>query len=249
MRNSLKVILALVLLLSVGSVMAQDSLPRDNGIYNYHNAPRYRDSESHPLRTLAYIFHPIGWALREGIYRPMSYFVSSSETKASIFGYREPHDYREPECFSADASVPDCKAILPFDYDTPNKDIEPTSDGEVSSQVSAERHVYMPDVNFDFNKNGLNELGRGKVRQIAKLLQASPGVQVVLEGHADQKGTDQYNNGLAQNRADAVKNELIAVGVPADRIQTVTFGKSKPIFEDNTEWARAVNRRVEVRLN
>ena len=52
-------------------VSAQDQLPYDNGLATYHTAPRYRESESHPLRIVAYALHPIGWALREGVFRPL----------------------------------------------------------------------------------------------------------------------------------------------------------------------------------
>src|SRR5437773_922107 len=73
-----------------GTVLAQDQLPTDNGLATYHAAPRYRESESHPLRVLAYVVHPIGWVLREVIFRPLSYFASSTEVTRSVMGYREP---------------------------------------------------------------------------------------------------------------------------------------------------------------
>ena len=68
------------------SAFAQDVLPADNGIYTYHTTPRYRDSESHPLRLLAYVVHPIGWVAREVFFRPLSYFASSTETTRSVMG-------------------------------------------------------------------------------------------------------------------------------------------------------------------
>ncbi len=236
-----------LLVSSAGTGFAQEMLPKDNGIYTYHTAPRYRETESHPLRLFAYVLHPIGWVLRETITRPISYFAGSSETTASVMGFREPFDYREPECFSADSSVPDCRSIAPFNYDTAVEvvDSDPAS---VSSTTSVNQQVYIPDVNFDFDKRAMNELGTGKAHQIARLLEQNPGVNIVLEGHADYKGSPEYNEKLGMDRADAVKKELIALGVPADKVSTVTFGKSKPVFEDQTDWARAVNRRVEVRL-
>ncbi|RIL09834.1 MAG: hypothetical protein DCC75_05665, partial [Proteobacteria bacterium] len=69
---------------------AQEYLPDDNGLATYHTAPRYRESESHPLRVAAYILHPIGWVAREVLFRPLSYFASSTETTRSVMGYREP---------------------------------------------------------------------------------------------------------------------------------------------------------------
>ena len=243
---SLSVATVLVCLFA-SPVTAQEYLPRDNGWYTYHASPRYRSSESHLLRTFTYVVHPVGWALREGIFRPLSYFVSSTEKRASIFGYREPYDYREPECFSAESSVPDCRAISPFNYDSGQIVDEPIT--EVVATLPAERHVYFPDVNFDFDVRKMNTLGEGKANQIARLLQEDPGVHVVLEGHADYLGSEEYNEKLGMDRAEAVRAQLVALGVSADRISTVTFGKSKPMFENETDWARAVNRRVSVHLS
>src|SRR5690606_35036233 len=114
-RNLFVLLVVAVVVPSFAS--AQDLLPRDNGMATYHTSPRYRESESHPLRVISYVVHPIGWALREVIFRPLSYFASSTETTRSVMGYREPFDFRETECFSPDDSIPDCRSMLPFNYD------------------------------------------------------------------------------------------------------------------------------------
>lgn len=223
---------------------AQERLPVDNGLATYHTAPRYRSSESHPLRVTAYVLHPVGWVAREVFFRPLSYFASSSQTTRSVMGYREPYDFRNPECFSGDSSIPDCRAISPYNY----ADLEAEDEaGAVVTEV--ERHVYFPDVNFDFDVGKLNDLGRGRAHQISALLQKAPGVHVVLEGHADYIGSVEYNEKLGMNRAESVREELVNLGVSSERLSTVTFGKSKPIFEEKEDWARAVNRRVEIHLD
>ncbi|MBX7143667.1 MAG: OmpA family protein [Oligoflexia bacterium] len=244
--------LLLPLVFCAGVASAQDLLPADNGISSYHSSPRYRESESHPLRIAAYVLHPIGWLAREVVFRPFSYFVSSTETTRSIFGYREPFDYRQPDCFSADDSTPDCRTLMPFNYDSPSTDghgtaaaVEPASD-TASVGAAADRQVYFPDVNFDFDRHALNDLGRGRAHQLASLLSKEPGLKVVLQGHADYKGSDSYNQKLGMDRAEALRQELVALGVQADRLSTVSFGESKPVLGDQENWARAVNRRVEV---
>ena len=130
------------------SALAQDNLPRDNGIFSYHKAPRYRESESHPLRTAAYILHPVGWVLREGFYRPWSALAGSSEFTRSFFGFREPYDYREPLCFEGSDIVPDCHTMAPY----ANLGGADESDTATMAPESSERQVFIPDVNFDFNK-------------------------------------------------------------------------------------------------
>lgn len=250
----LKKIVLMGFALCVSSVaMAQDLLPYDNGLASYHASPRYRESESHPLRVAAYIFHPIGWVAREVIFRPFSYFVSSTETTRSVFGYREPFDYRQPECFSPDDSAPDCRSLMPFNYDNPGTDGKGSAGTEAPQPVAAvgseSRQVYFPDVNFDFNKHSLNDLGRGRLHQLAALLNKESGMKVVLQGHADYKGSDSYNQKLGMDRAETVRQEMVALGVPADRLSTVSFGESQPVLSEQENWARAVNRRVEVHVD
>ena len=235
---------ALVLILS-NVAFAQDVLPRDNGLATYHTSPRYRESESHPLRIAAYILHPIGWVAREVIFRPLSYFASSSETRKSVMGFREPYDYRQPECFSADDSTPDCRTITPFNYDQVSETVEDVEPAKAVVTDSTPQ-VYFPNVNFDFNVRKLNALGKGRVRQIAEVLKSSEGVRVVLQGHADYVGSDSYNEKLGMDRAEAVREALISEGVAADRLSTVSFGESQPLFTEQEDWARAINRRVEI---
>lgn len=231
---------------------AQDYFPVDNGLSTYHSAPRYRESESHPLRILGYIAHPVGWLAREVIFRPISYFASSTEVTRSVMGYREPFDYRQPECFSQDESVPDCRSVMPFNYDAANAGGEdstgvPSGAGVEGAAVAAERAVYFPDVNFDFDSRALSSLGKAKVAKIGQMLAQDQAVKVVLQGHTDEKGTDQYNMKLGMDRAEAVRKELVALGVSPERLSTISFGGTQPLFSDDTDWAKAANRRVEVR--
>ena len=241
-RKSFSLLMVFALLLSASVSVAQDRLPADNGLETYHTAPRYRESESHPLRVLAYIVHPIGWVARELFFRPLSYFAASSETTRSVMGYREPYDYRQPECFSSDDTTPDCRSVQPFNYSNTNNNEDDTA----ALDSASAKLVYFPNVNFDFNKRTLNQLGRGRVQQIAAMLSDSPSLKVVLQGHTDAKGTEKYNEKLGLERAESVRQELIAQGVTADRLSTVTFGETQPVYADDTDWARAVNRRVEV---
>ena len=248
MKKFILIIVISLLSFSFGaqSLMAQDVLPYDNGLATYHTSPRYRESESHPLRVISYLLHPFGWVAREVIFRPLSYFASSTEVTRSVMGYREPYDYRQPECFSADDSIPDCRSVAPFNYDSTGG--EPQAD-EASLVQGAVREVYLPDVNFDFDVRTLNDLGKGQVRRVKQMLDKEPNLKIVLEGHTDYKGGDSYNEKLGLDRSEAVRQELLALGLPAERLATVTFGKTKPVFSEQEDWARAVNRRVQVHVD
>lgn len=241
-RRLIVLFLIFAFVFNVSNSLAQESYPEDNTLTNYHPAPAYRESESHPLRILSYIIHPIGWVLREGITRPLSYFASSSEETRSVMGWRDQYDYRQPECFSADTSTPDCRKTMPFNYNS-----EEDASADEGSYSEASHAIMFPDVNFDYDKSSLTELGEGQVRRIAQYLMTnSQGVKVVLEGHADARGSSEYNQKLADQRAESVRQELVKVGVPSERLTTVSFGNSKPVFADQTGWAYAVNRRVSV---
>ncbi|MCC6221484.1 MAG: OmpA family protein [Deltaproteobacteria bacterium] len=234
---------AFVLFGSVSTASAQDLLPRDNGIFTYHQPPRWRESESHPIRTVAYLLHPVGWALREAVYRPWSAFAGSTTFTRSLFGFREPFDYREPLCFFDSDKFPDCRSIPPYSKIGGTGEPEVTSD-DVGS-LGGERQVFIPDVNFEFDKSALNDLGKGRVRQISQLLASVPNIQVVVEGHADYIGTDDYNVSLGQRRAQAVIDELVELGIDPARMSSISHGESRPIFTEEEDWARAVNRRVQ----
>lgn len=223
----------------------QDLLPRDNGIFKYHTQPRWRESESHPLRTVAYILHPVGWVAREAIYRPWSYFAGSTEFTRSFFGFREPFDYREPYCFFDSDVVPDCRTIAPYNAigrTTPSGIVDAP---DTAAVLVPERQVYFPDINFDFDKSSLNELGKSRVRQVSQLLATLPSLNVVVEGHTDYLGSDEYNMKLGQRRAESVVRELTELGVDSSRMSPISYGEGKPLFTEEEDWARAANRRVQ----
>ena len=244
MITTRRLLLAALTSLTVGTVaFAQDILPTDHTDSDYHPSPRYRESESHPLRVIAYALHPIGWAARELLFRPLSYFASSTPETRAIMGYREPYDFRKPSCFSSNQDAPDCRQIKPFDYDS-NVGKVVQGDGEVDQQQA----LYFPDANFDFDKRTLNGAGKEKAHAAAEILKREGYLKVVLEGHTDSRGGEKYNDKLGLDRAEAVKRELVAQGIPVDTLSTVSFGETRPLFTEKEDWAYAANRRVHVRV-
>ena len=101
------------------------------------------------------------------------------------------------------------------------------------------------DITFEFDKATLTDLGRGRVYLIAQKLKEGKNVKVEIQGHTDYIGTEDYNKALGLKRAEAVKAELAKLGIDPARMSTVSFGKAKPLIDQKTPWARAVNRRTE----
>jgi OOP family OmpA-OmpF porin len=119
---------------------------------------------------------------------------------------------------------------------------------EAGSAVSQQQALYFPDANFDFNKRTLNPAGKEKVKVAADILRREGYLKVVLEGHTDSRGSESYNQKLGLDRAEAVKNELVAQGIPVDTASTISFGETRPLFTEKEDWAYSANRRVHVRV-
>jgi len=102
------------------------------------------------------------------------------------------------------------------------------------------------DVLFAFGKADLSPKTDRSVRTLADFLKKYPNRNVLIEGHTDSIGSDDYNLGLSRLRAESVKTKLAADGIEPARITTVGYGKKYPAFSNDTEADRAQNRRVEV---
>lgn len=103
------------------------------------------------------------------------------------------------------------------------------------------------DVFFDFDKDELRSDARAILQENARLLKEIGG-NVVLEGHCDERGTEDYNLALGQRRADAVRDYLSDLGVSASAMRTVSFGEEKPFEMGHDEAAWAKNRRAHFRF-
>jgi len=96
---------------------------------------------------------------------------------------------------------------------------------------------------FAVDKSDITAEGRASLEKQAAWLAKYPAVTVTVEGHADERGTREYNLALGERRANAVKKVLGALGVPASRVQTISYGKERPEVVGSTEAAWAQNRR------
>ena len=97
---------------------------------------------------------------------------------------------------------------------------------------------------FPFDSSEIGSSETGKLQQIASLLKSSQH-SIILAGFTDERGTEEYNRGLGERRAEAARNHRISLGVAPNRIQTVSFGQEMPADPSHTEAAWAKNRRAE----
>lgn len=96
---------------------------------------------------------------------------------------------------------------------------------------------------FDYDRSDLDDRARGVLQKQAAWLQRFGGVILVLEGHADERGTREYNLALGARRAQAVKDYLASLGVSGARLETISFGKERPVCVESNEACWAQNRR------
>lgn len=95
---------------------------------------------------------------------------------------------------------------------------------------------------FAFDRSDITPEARQILERQAQWLRRYPNVTVTVAGHCDERGTREYNLALGARRAQAVKDVLVAMGIPAGRIQTISYGKDRPIVVGSNEWAWAQNR-------
>lgn len=103
-------------------------------------------------------------------------------------------------------------------------------------------------VHFAFDSSELSEDSRAALAEAGKKLATRPDVHLYVDGHADERGTGEYNIALGERRARAVVEYLTRMGVSPDNLHAVSFGEEKPIAAGSDSMAHAKNRRVDFRL-
>lgn len=117
---------------------------------------------------------------------------------------------------------------------------------QMKASLASACHVALYGVLFDFNKATLQPASDGPLGQVATLMTANPALNVEVQGHTDNVGTDAYNQTLSEARAKAVLAWLTQHGVAAGRMTAKGYGKTMPVADNNTDVGRMKNRRVEL---
>lgn len=112
-------------------------------------------------------------------------------------------------------------------------------------EETAERERFLnQDIYFEFDESKLLPEAKEILKEKAKWLKSHAGVSVIIEGHCDERGTNEYNMALGDRRARNAKNFLSDLGIAADRMTTTSYGEEKPLDSRHTEEAWAKNRRA-----
>ena len=224
-------------------------------------ADEYDDSQSHPLRVLAYIAYPGAFLSEWLVFRPFHFLVSATKPQEMVFGHA-PHPplFADPQPgydfgVAKRSSTPGPVRPKVAARQEPVAErvtvqevaVEKTVYKEVPKIVEVERVVFS-NVAFRFDSAELSDVGKGMIYLVAEKLKGKSDVVVAIEGHTDYIGTEEYNQKLGLRRAQRVMKELSEVGIDPGRMSVASFGESKPLIDQQTDWARAVNRRVEFRI-
>ena len=126
-------------------------------------------------------------------------------------------------------------------------DVKGADEGSMQGEAvpAHETIAGMERIHFDFDQFTLSSEARGILGNNAKYLQANSGVNVVIEGHCDARGSDEYNLALGESRALAAKNYLVSLGISAKRLSVISYGEEKPLVMGEGESVWAQNRRAE----
>jgi peptidoglycan-associated lipoprotein len=120
------------------------------------------------------------------------------------------------------------------------------SEEEIFLQKSLEqinREKPLANIYFDYDKSVIRDDAKPVLETNAAWLKRFPTIKILIEGHCDERGTEEYNLALGEKRAKAALDYLVMLGIPADRMKTISYGKSQPIDPGHNEAAWQQNRR------
>ena len=115
-----------------------------------------------------------------------------------------------------------------------------TTTNQTEAQLFAQS---MKDVFFDYDSYDITQQYQRVLQADASFLRQHPNMKFLIEGHCDERGSTEYNLALGDNRANSIKQALISLGISADRIRTISYGKERPFCTESTEACWAQNRR------
>lgn len=116
-------------------------------------------------------------------------------------------------------------------------------------EPAPEDRIVLRPIYFEYNKSNIRPEYQPALENISKWMDKKGEAQLLVEGHCDERGTDEYNLALGERRALAVRRYLVALGVPSDRVHTISYGEEKPTVPGSDESAWSKNRRAEFKVS
>lgn len=113
----------------------------------------------------------------------------------------------------------------------------------VPPPTTLDEMVMREDIYFDFDKSNLKPAAQENLLRKAEFLRANPDITVTVEGHCDERGTNEYNLALGDRRAESAKSFLVNLGISASRLTTISYGEERPLCTQQNEECWARNRR------
>jgi len=128
----------------------------------------------------------------------------------------------------------------------PPRSVPPEPGGEVMTTDISElnKKGYLQDAYFDYDQSDLRDDARSALSANAEWLKKYPSIQILIEGHCDERGTSAYNLALGDRRANAARDYLVSLGISAARAKTVSYGKERPFCTESSETCWQQNRRA-----
>jgi OOP family OmpA-OmpF porin len=178
-------------------------------------------------------------------------FATKPEGEATLSRIAELRDcsvmVRGEDILGSEANAEQFARDVFYDVVIEKEKMEPEPEPTPQVEPEVEDVISLRSVHFDFDKSNIRPDMRPILDEAARLIKQEEG-DLMLEGHTDSIGTEEYNMGLGRRRANSVKQYLIDKGVDANRLDTKSYGESQPKYTNETAEGRALNRRVELRF-
>jgi len=145
-----------------------------------------------------------------------------------------------PPPAAAPAPAPTAAAPTPAPPAGPNLDSIARAQALAQARANLEETIF-----FDYDMSAIRSDAEAALRRKIPVLQASPAVRMRIEGHADERGSTEYNLALGMRRAESVRAFMVGFGLPADRFTILSYGEERPRAQGSTEAAWSQNRRAE----
>jgi peptidoglycan-associated lipoprotein len=162
-------------------------------------------------------------------------FTSCSSTDKAVVS--------SPESTPATTMSPMPEPITPEPTPAP---MPPAPENPPPVEITAKSPVLLGRVYFDFDQYDLRQDQMDVLKQAVSILEQKPTENLRLEGNTDSMGSDEYNLALGQKRASAVRDYLVSQGIASSRLKAISYGKDKPLVENDTDEGRQQNRRTDM---